>query len=132
MLDLFKEFAVNLDAEVNGRWVDYKGVKFLIARHNNTEYNKKIVELLNSSEDKKLDEDTQLLNKEIARIYSETILLGWEGEVGFKGKAMKYSKENAFKLLSDPAMREFNDFISEEAAKAEAYKAKLEEEQEKN
>ncbi|SPY08025.1 hypothetical protein [Oligella urethralis] len=132
MLDLFKEFAVNLDAEVNGRWVDFMGVKFLIARINNTEYNKQVVELLNRHKDDKLEDDPQLFNNELARIMSKTILLGWEGKVGFKGKELKYSHENAYKLLSDPAMRDFRDFISEEASKAEAYKLKLEDEQEKN
>lgn len=132
MLDLFNEFAVNLDSEVNGRWVDYKGVKFLIARSQNEKHSERILALLEESREKGEKMDDKYFQKELAKITADTILLGWEGEIGFRGEPLKYSKANAFKLLSDPAMREFSTFVEREASKGENYKAELEDKQEKN
>ena len=134
MLDLFKEFAVNLDAEVNGRWVDYKGVSFLIARANNAKYNKMALELLKDNERlaEESEENEKYFREAFADIQAKTLLLGWKGEIGFKGKAMKYSVENAKKLLSAPEMRDFVQFVLEQATDVDSYRAQLEDEQEKN
>lgn len=130
MLDLFSEFAVDVEAEINGRWVNYKGVEFLVARAGNDKYLKELSTVVETHGDK-LD-DEEFSRKELAKLLAKTLLLGWKGEIKFKGNPLKYSEDNAAKLLSDPAMREFRKFIAGEAENLDAYRVKWEEEQEKN
>ena len=56
---------------------------------------------------------------------AKTILKGWEG-IQFKGKSLDYSMDNAKKVLS---LRDFRALVARLAQDAEAYRAKLEEEQ---
>lgn len=136
MLDLFKEFATDLEAEVNGKWVKYAGAEFLIARA----YNKNFVDAFKQEVEKnkaKMDklegEEADDLSRQIfATVLADTILLDWKGDIGFKGHPMKYSKANAKAILSDKSMRDFVEFISKESQDIDNFRAEIEKEQEKN
>lgn len=136
MLDLFKEFATNLDAEVNGKWVKYGSVEFLIARSYNKNFTKKFrdeVEKHKDQMEKLGQEDAEALsNKIMIDVLAETVLLDWKGDIAFKGKPLKYSKANAKEILSTPEMREFVEFVLKESQDVENFRAELEKEQEKN
>lgn len=110
-------------------------VEFLIARAENDNYNKLFIELYEKNMAKLEaggDEAEELSIQLSAEVTAKTILLGWKGEVGYKGKPMKYSVENAMKLLSDPQMKEFRRFVAKQAQDLDNFRAAEEAEQEKN
>lgn len=134
MLDIFKQFAVDLDAEVKGVWRDVQGASLLIARAGNANFTKALADAYAANRDA-IDaggDDAEKLSGELmARALAETVLLGWKG-LTFKGEALDYSVETAAEILADPIMHEFRDLVLGMARDAEMYRAKEEEEQQKN
>ena len=128
-MDIFAKFATDEILEVEGRWVDLdKSSKIRVARMNNekyqVEFRKQYAE--NKATLEKGDEEADELAKQIfISVMAQTILVGWEG-IAYKGKAMKYSVENAKKLLQH---KDFRVLVEAEASAFEGYRAKLEEEQ---
>ena len=59
-----------------------------------------------------------IMNKALA----ETILLGWEGLEDEHGEVIKYSKEKAYELLTDPEYKDFKDAISDLANEQEVFR----------
>jgi hypothetical protein len=101
-IDLFAEFATDTNAEVNGIYVPYKGVEFLIARAGNRKYGRALSEAVTKNQiklDLKDDAADALSDKLMAEVLAKTILLGWKGEINFKGEPLAYSYENAVKVL---------------------------------
>ncbi|AEP08887.1 hypothetical protein [Micavibrio aeruginosavorus] len=45
--------------------------------------------------------DVDVINRVMAEIYAESIIIGWSGVSGPDGKPMKFTKENCVKLLID-------------------------------
>lgn len=128
-IDIFNEFAVTDDAI----YVPYaNGTEFLIARSENSKYNslaarfykqhKRTLDANNAAAEAKTTEM-------MIYLYSEAILLGWKGDVKYKGETLPYSKENAKKLL---ALEGFRDWVATQARDTAAYKLVQEQETEKN
>jgi hypothetical protein len=123
MLDLFSQFATDAQAELNGVRVPYQGVVFIIARSGNKRYGKLLAEKFKKHQvqlELKDDAADELSDKLMAEIMAETILLGWEGDIGYKGEKLAYSKENAVKVLMHP---DFRAFISKLADDREKFRA---------
>lgn len=131
LLDVFSEFATDETAEVEGTWVPYKKSEFLVARLGNKQYADKLSSLYEKNR-KKIEaggEEADRLNTDLMiEVLATTILKGWKN-VAYRGAQMNYSVENATKLLRHA---EFRKVITEIASDVENYRAKLEEEQEKN
>lgn len=134
MLDIFKQYAVSLDAEVNGVWRELHGAEFLIARSDNKRFLSRISEEYTKHQEK-IDaggeEAEKLSEKIMAEVMAETVVLDWKG-VAYKGKPFPYSKANVVKIFTQPEMRDFHDVLINLAADAEAYRLKEEAEQTKN
>lgn len=127
-LDLFQEFATDTDAEVNGVKVPFKGVTFLIARAGNKKYGKLLSELVKKNQialDLKDDAADELSDVLMAHVLAKTILVGWEGDLSYKGEALPYSVENAKKVL---AHADFRAQVSRWADDREAFRVKIQEE----
>lgn len=45
--------------------------------------------------------DADVIERVMAEIYAEAVIVGWKGVTDSEGKAMKFTKENAVKLLTD-------------------------------
>ncbi len=111
-----------------GKWVSYMGGEFLIARWNNrkaeTLRNEKHMEFyseLSKAEEGKIPEGLEKQFSDIqAQIMAQTILLDWKG-VGQKGKEIKYTVEEGFKFLSDPAFVDLFQFIQNESIKRDNF-----------
>jgi hypothetical protein len=131
--DLFNDFAVNEVLSQDGVWVSYVGdVEFLIARAGNKQY-RKVAQALYKKNARILDGANEAATEKLTEIVVEAmargILLGWRGNVQFKGEALPYSYENAKMLLQMERLRDFIDA----AAKDEAQFAAMQEaEAEKN
>lgn len=67
----------------------------------------------------------------IAKVMAETVLIGWGGFTD-NGKPFPYSRENALKLLSDPGLHDFREFVEESSKSIELFRQKTLEEDEGN
>lgn len=134
MLDVFKKYAVNLDAEVDGVWRHLHGADFLIARSGNKNFNKALTEAYEKNREALEaggDKADELAEQVMLGVMADTVILDWKN-VGLKGKELPYSRENVIKLLSMPELRDFRIEIMNLAEDAEAYRLKEEAEQTKN
>ena len=122
-IDLFSEFGTDTKAEEDGVWEEYAdGVAFLIARSNNKKYarlitkafekNKRLLEAKNDAAEAKSEEI-------IVDVSARALLLGWRGDLQWKGEPMEYSLENAKTLL---AVKDFRRWIFERAEDIDRYK----------
>jgi len=128
-LDIFTNFATDEEAENGGAWRSIgSGASLLIARSGNKRYSRLLTEqvaqhretldLKNEVADAKSDEI-------LIDVIAKTILLDWKG-VSYKGKDMPYSLDAAKTLLKHGDFRALVIRLSESA---DAYRAKLENEQ---
>ncbi len=122
-IDLFSEFGTDTKAEEDGVWEEYAdGVAFLIARSNNKKYarlitkafekNKRLLEAKNDAAEAKSEEI-------IVDVSARALLLGWRGDLQWKGEPMEYSLENAKTLL---AVKDFRRWVFERAEDIDRYK----------
>lgn len=123
-IDLFSEFATDAKAEEEGVWEDYaEGVSFLIARSNNKKYarlitkafekNKRLLEAKNDAAEARSEEI-------IVDVSARALLLGWKGDLAWKGEPLEYSFENAKLLL---AVKDFRRWVFERAEDISRYKS---------
>lgn len=124
MFDL-SAIAVDPKLAIEGRWKEFGGGRFLIARWNNKKASAMRNELHSEFYSKIKDSDTpENLDKEFAeiqtKVMSECILLGWEN-VGEKGNPIEYSTEVAFKVLSDPRYVDLYDYVTRESINHDNY-----------
>lgn len=130
MLNLFAQFATDLDAENNGVWKEYGDNKFLIARAGNKPYTKLLTELVTRHKailESKTDAAETLGDKLTIEVMAKTILLGWEEPLIVEqgGEPVPYSFDNAVKALS---IKDFRALVNGWANEMDAYRvAKLEE-----
>ena len=133
MFDVFEKFATDETKEECGTTVHLgEGVSLLIARAGNANF----LKLVQEEADRVAEESVAVSEDKAAEIDKEamlfvlakTILLGWEG-VAYKGKPIKYSVPNAVKLLRH---KEFRKLVMEHANDLDHYRAKLEDDDEKN
>lgn len=145
-MDFFDAFAVDEDAEVNGVWVDFgEGMEFLIASTGTSEYRDIIARLMRPHRDQlAIDALPETVADELqCAAMAEGILRGWrtrtdsksgpkyeDGTITFKGKPLRYSTEQAKKLLTD--FREFRRRVRLVANSFETFKAKQDKDAEKN
>ena len=103
----------------------------IIARIPNEKYTRKLskeVERHQRLLDLKTDESEKMSNIIMSSVLAETVLIGWEGLV-FEGKPIKYSVENAQKVLR--AYPDFRRSIVEFANDITNYRSEAEEKTEK-
>lgn len=131
MLDVFATYATDENAELNGVWQPHLDSSLLIARAGNTRYLRVMSEKFEANQqllDSKDEKAEALSNQLMAEIYAETILLGWK-DLGYQGKELAYSRENAVMILKH---KDFRRVVANLADKIDAYRAKTEEAQVKN
>jgi len=127
-IDIFSDFATDTAAEESGTWVPYAGdVEFLIARFGNKKFakmfaqqyklHKRVIETKSDAAEQKSDEIT-------VDTYAETILLGWRGDMTFKGEKLEYSKANAKLLLG---VKDFREWVHAQASEMANFKTEQDE-----
>lgn len=134
-IDLFSVFAVDATAEKDGVLTQIPNAgdtRWLIARTTSVKYQTALQKAVKRNKpvlDSGGEAAKAKSNEILADVMAKTILLGWEGEVMYKGKPMTYSVENARLLLSHP---DFLQAVTAVADSMEAFKAEKDEEDEKN
>ena len=135
MIDLFNSFATDEAVEHEGTRTKMAGcgdTDWLIARMPNKHYSKLIqkqVKMNRAVLDSKGDAAEKMSDAILTDVMAKTILLGWDGEISYKGKKYAYSVEAAKMLLSH---RDFRDTVSKVASDMETFKLVKDEEDEKN
>lgn len=113
MADIFKEFETDLDAEIEGEAIQLTNeIVVHVARSQNANH-RKALELLTRKHRAQIQNGTiapEVIEDIANKAASETLLLNWDG-IEVDGKKLPYSKENAYKLLSDPKLKDFREQI---------------------
>jgi len=118
---------INLDAEINGIWVDYPNtkIKFKIARMNNKNYTKQLIKMRDEyPADEVLTEEQSTLI--LAEIYASSILIDWEG-IELDGDVTEYNKTIGMEFFTDVRYRETHKFILDASSKSNDYYEKSKE-----
>ena len=120
-MDIFTTFATDAKLEVEGRWCQLSSdAKVLVARAGNPNFvdlMRKTLKRHAVNLDIKTKENNELVERLVQEVMADTILLDWEG-LSFKGEPLKYSRENARKLL---AIKDFRTKINELAEEGSAF-----------
>lgn len=116
--------------EISGVWVDYDdGIKLLIARLNNPNYEKFITDRQNPNIGKYRVRKQS--NAEIETLVMEavahTVLLGWQNVDDDEGKPLAFSPKAALGYFKDPSYRDFYKFVLFTANSQEQYMAESKE-----
>lgn len=120
-LDLFNVFKTDTTAEQEGTLTQIPecgDTMFRVARSGNKSYNRLLSSLYKRNRavlDSKGDEAQNKSDEILAEVFAKTILLGWEGEILFKGKKQPYSYDLAKQLLM------YKDFRTKVASVAEDF-----------
>jgi len=100
-------------AEIDGMWVDFPfnpSIKLKIARFMNHAHEQALKRLRKPYEGfGKTMTDAQQTHIFLEAL-AETVLLDWKG-VKEGSKVVKYTPEEGFKALNDPAYRDFKEFV---------------------
>lgn len=126
--DFFYDLALDEKDSKEGKWFEYRpGFKFLIANADTREFRLTAAKGWKTyMEGQKAkgqpdtltaysEEDQSKIAMEVTiNAVVEALLLGWEGQIPFKGQKLEYSKENAKQLLSVESFRGWVDKISNE------------------
>ena len=135
VIDLFSAFATDTNAEEQGTYTVLPGcgdTEFLIARENNPTYNRLLTKLLKQNKvklDSKGPEAEKVAEGLMVEVMSKSVLLGWKGNILFKGVETTYSRDAAVQLLQ---IKDFRNKVSEVARDMETFRAVKEAEDEKN
>lgn len=104
--DLYAMFETDKKFETEGIWYAFsEKTKFLLARAggSNTSF-AKTLEAKTRPYRRQIDNDNMdpdLAMKLMVEAFVGTVLLGWKGAMSKEGKVLKYSRENAIKLMTD-------------------------------
>lgn len=126
MLDIFAEYATDDTLENEGTLMEVGDAKFLVARAGNRKYVRllsKAFERNQKALDRKDDAADKLSDLIMIDVLAGSILLGWEGDVGYQGKPLPYSQENAKMLL---AIKDFRKLVLELANDFSSFKLEQE------
>ena len=120
--------------KAEGTWVKYLGGQFKLARYSNTQAEAARSQAMLAFYDKFTDkddgyvaskEDQAELIKANIKAFCEHVLLDWKG-VGRSGVEVKYTPEEGFAILSNPAYPDLYPALVKEALKFSNFAATVE------
>lgn len=136
-MDIFSAYATNDQAEQNGREFENGDATFLIARSGNRRYTDMLSQLYTAHKhtlDQKDTSEARLAaedrsNKIMVEVMSKSILLGWSGNVKYKGVDLPYNQTNAALLLGH---KDFRNWVDGKSSSFQNYLEEVKKEDEKN
>lgn len=111
-------------AELDGAWVTFPlvtDIEVKIARFMNPHHENVLKKLRKPYTDYKRQPSDEQANKILIESISEAVLLDWKG-VKEDDKDVKYSKDEAIRILSMPEARDFLDFIVQASSDLNTYR----------
>lgn len=127
-MDIFSKYATDESKELTGAAVVIGDVTFMIGRAGNQNYAKRLMEMVDANKsvlnlkDKNANDAS---DKIMVDVMAETILLGWDDKLTYKGETLPYSVDNAKTLLRH---KDFRKEIMMAADDFGNFQLKLEEE----
>lgn len=131
-MDLGKTFGTSDKLENEGVWIDLgEGAAIKVARAGNRA-NQRLLRKLAAPHrvalrSGKLPDD--VMERITVQAMAETILIDWKN-IEFEGRPLAYSVENATRVLS--ALKDFRDYVADQAADMSHFQAEREEAAAKN
>lgn len=105
----------NVVQEEEGVWVPYaQGIQLRIARYGNRSFKARMERLTKPHlrQIRKNSFPEEEAQKFLNECLAHHVLLGWKGLDGENGKPLKYTPDEALKILSDPEYQDFyNDVV---------------------
>jgi hypothetical protein len=105
-MSFYKQFGTSEDLEVNGIWLDYGDAgRIKIARAGGA--NRRFATVLERKTRpyrRALDNgtiDPKVIERVMAEVFAETVILGWEDVIGRDGEPLPYTFDNVVQLLLD-------------------------------
>ena len=105
-----------------GIWADFSGSGMLIANTGNLEYQRELSRLQQPYR-KKIERgtlDPKTTKHILCKAIADAVLVDWKDVIDGKGKEVKFSKEVAYKALTDN--EDLRDFVIDFATNYENYK----------
>ena len=127
-------FKTDTQKEVDGIWFEVgNGGRVKLARMNNPQYLERMQQLTkpHSLEIRRGTIDTDVLDKIIAQCLAEKVILDWEGLVLY-GEPVPYSVERVTEILLDSSLKDFREFLVNEARSSDNFRAAAQEDTAKN
>lgn len=136
-MDFWNAYSTNEQAEVEGRYFENGDAEFLIARAGNDRYSRMISKQYEGNKhilDDKSSDAAKATGEALAKkitidVMSKSILLGWKGNVDWKGTPLPYTVDNAQKLLG---LKDFQAWVVGKSGAYQNYLLAAEEEDAKN
>lgn len=125
-LDIADEFSTNVDAELDGVWVKYKGTasEFLIARWNNEAFMACFKREIDNGLTVSDEVDAQSIREwrdVVNNLILDSVLRGWRN-VNLNGQPLEFNRENARKLLGRGGKSgSFKDWVYQQAQEIELF-----------
>ncbi len=134
-VDIRKNYGTSPKLELEGAWTEDLGggLKLKLARLKNPKFQKMYSRMMKPYQRQVRNGtlDTEVEERIITKCVVETVLLGWENLM-LDGKIQEYSKENALRILSDPALSDFRDLVVDLANDSQLFREEMLVESEKN
>jgi hypothetical protein len=114
---------IDPDRASKGVWFDWDhGVRFLIARIGNPNFDERLRELIEADQaaGKSAPEAQEAAT---IQAVAETLLLGWEGLDDDNGKPLKWTAKRSHELLADPALQDIYKFVVLKASETARFRA---------
>lgn len=132
-MDIFSAFGSDTSKEVNGVEIEIAPDAFItVARSGNKKYGRILTKAFEANKytiDRKDAAADAKAEQIVIDAMAQAILVGWRGNIQFKGEPLSYSVENAKKLL---AVKDFRIMVSKHAEEFANFRAVVEDEDEKN
>lgn len=108
------------EAIQQGRWCDYEGSQFLVARVDSDRYRKALGELVRDSKKRESELTVDELGEMELRIQAEHLLVDWKGVVVRGGDDLPYSADSAYRAMKND--RAFRQWVIDQANDYAAYR----------
>lgn len=129
-MDLYKTYGTDEDLETEGVWTEWTNdSKVKLGRIGGVAFNRVQRQKMRRMRTG-FRADSEMQDKILVEVLAETVLLDWKGFVDADGKALKYSKDAAVKVLTD--LPTFRDDIVAAASDMSLFQAEDEADAEKN
>jgi hypothetical protein len=129
-----KDFKTDLTKEEEGVWIELgEGARVKLARMNNPSYLESLRKGMkpHNLAIRRGTADAEVLDRIVATATAEAVVLDWEG-LELNGEAITYTKEKCIEILLDDTLKDFRDWLMDEARNMDHFREAGVEEAAKN
>jgi len=130
-MDVLNKFGTDPELEEGGVWITAARdpdqpdapLQVRIARLGNPKYRKAYQRLIEQFRvDRTEASDADVIREVVSRACAEAVLLDWRN-MELDGEPIEYNVENAYRILADPRLNDFRDWVVAQASSMERFRA---------